>query len=164
MNDPLVLEGKLADGALRSTPKEDLTPCAALGCIIYSCHCAEGCFGCTQEAECLCIRSSCVGCKPVRDDQKTGSKQDICFTCSESTGECMDHLACCSGIQGCCCLDSRFALPCSEEVPCIFSLFGLTLCYKYGCAVHCCAKIGAMEAKKNGGAAPSYGGQQSMAR
>ena len=36
-------------------------------------------------------------------------------------------------------MDQRCALPCTDEVPCILNILGLTCCMQKKCAVKCCA-------------------------
>ena len=107
----------------------------------------DKCWGCSSEFRVLCFQSKAIGCKPVHGND------DLCCICQEGSCNCVPIRTCCKGKQQCFCLDTRFALPCDEDIPCMFTILGLTLCFKYACTPKCCVKISDLD-EAQGNTAP----------
>ena len=48
-----------------------------------------------------------------------------------------------------CCIDLRMSIPCSEDIPCLLTLFGLTCCYKSSCNCQCCKEVKELDSHYN---------------
>jgi len=74
----------------------------------------------------------------------------------EGSSVCITPDTCCSVIQTCCCLDSRFAIPCTPkdgDVPCVITILGLTCCVAFSCKPACCTTLKLLKGDDSG--APS---------
>ena len=49
---------------------------------------------------------------------------------------------CLKSVSQCCCIDTRCAIPCHAEMPCLLNCFGINCIYQYGCSCHCCKSVG----------------------
>jgi hypothetical protein len=125
----------------------------------YSCCCfinslytdTVNCWGCSTGGQLLCFDCDFVGLKRSKEPGK------ICNILSGHL-DCIVPKSCCQFTSQILCLDSRAALPCTDEVPCMINFFGLTLAYKKKFIPGCCMKVGVMnkkfDAKASSGAAP----------
>eukprot|EP00392_Amoebophrya_sp_AT5.2_P008638 g8666.t1 len=128
---------------------EDLQPCQAMCCAIQSCYCKfPECLGCVSDGTVLFCQGRCVSLKPLdcKDDDKR-----CCAVCEMNAfwkiptefGE--------SKCQ-CCCIDQRMAIPCNDDVPCMFTPLPCCVCglncdlhhrADFGMSgPHCCKKVG----------------------
>merc|ERR1711998_825464 len=83
-------------------PAEDLCPCMACCCLIYSCYFKfPDCCGYDLKGVCICCEER-AACKLIMPT------------------------TCCKGICQCCCVDERCACPCDDEVPFWIALLGMT--------------------------------------
>lgn len=118
-------------------PVKDIRVASGLCCCINGCSCKwPDCWGCGVDGVLCCIQSNAVCCK-IMDERKNEDQK--MFICQEGGFFCKKPNTCCQMRSQFCCCDSRGALPCTEEVPCIFTcLPGCSVYPKFGC----CAKVG----------------------
>jgi hypothetical protein len=123
----------------------DLKPVQACCCSINSCYCVwPDCFGCTSEGIFLCIEEETKCCKCV----DAGSNEDKkCCILQEAGVYCVQPTTCCQSTSQCFCTDSRCAFPCTEKVPCMFTL--LPFCVVYP-GFGCCKTIAELMPEKYG--------------
>jgi hypothetical protein len=126
-----------------NTPNDGDVPVGELrvlignGCGVTSCLCNKHCIGCTSEGMVTCLRWEAKGCRPVYGKNV---HQTCCVLCNGGA-ECVKPQTCCLLQQQFCCLDSRCALPCTKEVPCICTgLPGCVCCVNYKMQFGCCKK------------------------
>ena len=90
------------------------------------------CLGCVAHQECLCLKGQLKACK-------TSKEEGQCCILIEQKYVMKKPQTCIQQQQQCFCVDQRCALPCTDEVPCILNILGLTCCMQKKCAVKCCA-------------------------
>ena len=98
--------------------------------------CNKECIGIQADQECLCIKGTCAGCRPVTDIERND-----CCDVLKSRFIMKGPDTCCRMSQQCCCLVMRGALPCDTSVPCMMNILGLTLNFKGKCSCGCCKTI-----------------------
>ena len=98
----------------------ELTPCTALCCIIYSFYCMPDCFGCSGTIDVCCLGLELYACKAAKEP-------DSCCLCCKTEVNCNPITTCCDVREQLCCLDIRCSLPPSEQVPCLLTLCFLTV-------------------------------------
>ena len=117
-------------------PIGELLVLCGQGCSVTSCL-FTNCFGCTSEGMCLCLRWEMKGCRPVygKNEHKT-----CCVLC-QSSNECVVPQTCVLVQQQCFCLDTRCAVPCIKEMPCICTGVPFCVCcVNYQLKPACCKK------------------------
>jgi len=120
----------------KSVDINDLTVAQACFCTVTGCSCKwPECWGLGTDGVCLCIKSNIVCCKLM--DERSNEDGKMCL-CTEGGLFLVTPTTCCSQQEQCCCLDTRCALPCTEQVPMIFTC--LPCCTLYP-KVACCAKV-----------------------
>jgi len=121
-------------------PVEDLVPCFAYCCAINSLYCQwPGILGINASSRCLCLVSKCVACKALdcQDDEAT------CCMCSKNECYCAKPTTCCECTGQTFCCEDRCAFPCTQNVPCMFNVLGLTCCADFKCVgFKCCLRVG----------------------
>lgn len=123
---------------------KDLVPCNACCCSISSCYLDfPACIGGQDESNCLCLRTSTKWCKPVTDPKKL-------MICNEGGYYVTYPRTCIKGFDQFFCLESRCALPCDEEVPCMISFCFLTCFYDFKFHFAVFKSIGEIDAEVNG--------------
>jgi len=123
-------------GTSNKTSVNDLLVFQACCCNITGVTCKyPECWGFGVDGICLCIKSNCVVCK-LMDERK--NDEGKMFTCTEGGLFCVKPTTCCQFQEQCCCLDTRCALPCTNDVPMICTL--LPCCVVYP-ACGCCKKV-----------------------
>lgn len=112
-------------------------------CYIDSCYCkCPQCLGCYGNDTCLCFTSEFKCCKYYES-----APGKICL-CQEVKCDCVTPTTCCKQINQCCCLDSRCAFPCDDDVPCVCTLFPFFICCQnFACSPKCCAKASSFKRK-----------------
>jgi hypothetical protein len=105
------------------------------------------CIGCYSKRVLCCIESEFIAYKPMCCNKELEKKNLCCILLS---GQCsMVHLkTCCKGESQMCCIDSRFAMPCDEEVPCMFTMLPFCLVYP-GC--YCCKSLNSVQSASSAG-------------
>lgn len=125
---------------------------SAFCCTVSSCFCQfPQCLGSSAKSECLCCAEDIICCKPQCCDSNR-QDQDAC--CVLQKGACWLQMptTCCKGIFQNCCLDTRTAFPCDNDVPCLWTALPFcTCCVNFGCKCMCCATIEQMTGKSAGG-------------
>lgn len=128
-----------------STEMDNLNavPFSGLFCCLESCFCdCPACCSCVRQEtflcchiEYLCYRGTC---------NKLGQEKDgLCCVVQKQSIYLEDLKTCWKGHAQCCCADSRCAVPCDADVPCV--LYGLpccSLCIEYKCDMRCCPSVG----------------------
>ncbi|CAD7968633.1 unnamed protein product [Amoebophrya sp. A120] len=118
---------------------EDLVPCNGSICAITSLYCAfPACIGCQADGTLLFIQQRQACCKPLdcKDENKRFCavvEQQRYWKIPQEILECKNQ---------CFCLDSRCAIPCNDEVPCLLNSCGLNCMADFKPACGCCKKIG----------------------
>jgi hypothetical protein len=125
---------------VEDVPVEELRVCCGGCCSMTSLFCGfPSCIGCTCQGTVLVLmgKAACLKCLDCKDEHKK-----CCTLCV-----CDEYLVCpnkCCEMQSqTCCLDSRCAFPCSNKVPCIFTL--LPFCAMgadWKMKTGCCKKTG----------------------
>lgn len=117
----------------------DQVPFVGECCLFASCYTKmPECLGCHTESECLCLEMKGIGCKPQSGQPK------LCCICCEGSYNIIPPTTCIKGTSQVCCADTRCALPCDEDVPCIFNVCFITCCYKFKCVPKVCANFNAL--------------------
>lgn len=118
------------------TPVGDLTVCDAMCCMITGWDFTwPQCWGCGLDGVFICCKTNTVCCK-LMDERK--SEDGKMFTCMDGGCFLVQPKTCCQLQDQCCCLDSRCAFPCTEQVPLICTC--LPCCVLYP-KVGCCLKV-----------------------
>jgi len=92
--------------------------------------------GCKSEGTCTCISSECVALTASDEvNDGTGNKCCICF---QGGVYGVRPETCCHGHTRLCCLDVRYAFPCVEKVPCLFTILPFCVCCANNQAVMTC--------------------------
>ncbi len=127
------------DNERQKTDVADLRPCTACCCVISSLYCSfPDCVGCSGEYMCCCLSTTFKICKPSK------SSSDCCII-NENNCLCIYPTTLCMGQSQCFFVDSRCALPCNDEVPCVVAMFCFTLCYRGNWSGKCCTTLGAID-------------------
>ena len=104
----------------------DLKVIAACCCTMSSLYLEyPGCCGCVQKGEVLCLEGDCKGCKFVDATQNDGR----CCILQNGGCYCKSPETCCQQTAQTFCCDSRCALPCTDDVPCVFTLLPFCVVY-----------------------------------
>jgi hypothetical protein len=125
----MVAKGSGEEAGSGDVKIEDLRVVCGGCCQIISCYCLwPDCFGCVTKQECLCCEIDLKACKFLDSETQDGRccalQQGGCFlkypeTLCQSTAQCF-------------CCDQRSALPCTDDVPCIFTCVPFcTVCYDW---------------------------------
>ena len=121
---------------------KDLRPCMACCCTILSCYVAfPQCIGCYSKGVFTCIETESVACKP------SVVEGSLCKLLSSEV-ELVKPVTCVKCAAQECCIDSRCALPCDSEVPCMISFLGLTIAKDYQPKCACGESASAVELNK----------------
>lgn len=137
MSVAVVIEKELTEGQ-NSVDDVDIGQLRVINgccCGITSLYCDwPACVGAQYAIEALCLKCKAIKCKPSKEKGQ-------CCTILEAKCVCTKPKTC-LGLQcQCFCCDTRAALPCTAEVPCICGALGLVLCYKKKCKPSCCKKL-----------------------
>mmetsp|Transcript_66550 Transcript_66550/g.214473 ORF Transcript_66550/g.214473 Transcript_66550/m.214473 type:complete len:153 (+) Transcript_66550:83-541(+) len=101
---------------------EDLTVVSACCCTINSLFCkTPDCIGGKAEGICICIQQESSFCK-LMDPNMDGNEDKKCMVCFEGGSYCVKPTTCIQQQTQCFCLDSRASFPCSDKVPCVFTI------------------------------------------
>jgi hypothetical protein len=120
---------------------DHLVICCMGCCCINSMYCTfPDCLGCYNNSTYCCFEQRAKCCKPHSDAGK------ICI-CVANDCNCIYPTTCCKSISQTCCVDSRCAFPCDDDVPCGLAYFGLVCCYGWAPTCRCCAKLGQLRNK-----------------
>ena len=127
---------------------EEGDPDASKSYIFAACCCfISGCFldfpdcvGCYGQRTCLCMEQEFKCCKAY---QNTPGK--ICI-CQQVTADCIVPQTCCKVVAQQFCLDTRGAIPCTTDVPCVVAYLCIVCCANGKCDVRVCATIGDINA------------------
>ena len=128
--DVKVVEPKAWDpSGLKMAPNpEDLMPICAVCCVICSCYLnSPDCIGYYTKGVCACAEVEWLCCKPGK------AENSVCI-CAKAEIEFIKPSTCLKMNCQECCLDSRCAFPCDEEVPCIIALLGFQCVKDYKCS------------------------------
>ncbi|CAD7940463.1 unnamed protein product [Amoebophrya sp. A25] len=118
---------------------EDLIPIGACCCVIDSLYCTfPACLGCTCDGTLLFLQGRAAFCKPL--DCKDEDKR--CCAIAELQEYCVIPTRFGEGKCQICCLDRRYAIPCTDNVPCLVNSCGLNCMADFGCKIACCKTIG----------------------
>lgn len=132
-------EHEAAAREVTDTKVESLKPCCAECCSITAVYCEwPECIGCSEEGQCCCCGMKGVCCKCI------DSKDDSVRCCMIQKQDCWIQWpkTCCYGQSQVCCLDTRCAFPCTDNVPCIFNICCLTLCADWKMNIGCMKSVG----------------------
>merc|ERR1711933_285021 len=99
----------------------------ACGCCYDGLVCGNECMGCMGSTKLLCLEYEFC-CK--------SGVENLCCICMSF--RCESPTVCVKQQAQLCCLASAAAIPCDDEVPCMFGTMGL-ICYP---TVGCCRKMG----------------------
>merc|ERR1712194_262050 len=98
------------------------------------------CIGCTFDGTLCCYQARVTCMKPL--DCKDEDKR----CCAVAEGQ--EYLVVPSKIgeskSQCCCIDQRLAIPCTDSVPCMFTVLGMTCCADFGPKFGCCQNVGTL--------------------
>jgi hypothetical protein len=133
----IVQEKKLAKGqdSVDDIDVGRLRPITGCLCGIQSLYLDwPACLGCVAHQECLCLKGQLKACKISKEVGQ-------CCILIEQKYVLKKPETCIQAQQQCFCVDQRCALPCTDEVPCIFNILGLTCCMQKKCKVKCCATL-----------------------
>mmetsp|Transcript_4050 Transcript_4050/g.6424 ORF Transcript_4050/g.6424 Transcript_4050/m.6424 type:complete len:300 (+) Transcript_4050:84-983(+) len=127
----------------------NVTVCSGHCCTIDSCYCDfPACLGCYRKGVCLCCEGEMIQCKPMCGQEKV-KENLLCILCKGSSLLIMPY-TCCKGVSQVCCLDSRYAFPCDDEVPCIWTpCIFCTCCVQGKCQLACCTTIDELVGQRN---------------
>lgn len=122
-------------------PIGDIRVCSACCCAICGCNCdPQECFGCSESGRLCCCLLNQRYCKCENSKGEDGV--DKCFTWSDGGCYIVMPNSCCEAVVQTCCLDSRCALPCTEDVPCICTILPFCTCLaNYAVKVDCCKQV-----------------------
>ena len=88
--------------------------------MIASCYLDfPGCIGCASSGEALCFMFDTYGCKVT---EATEANDQSCCLLSKGECKCIKPRTCVGCTSQFFCLDERCALPCTEEIPCVFTM------------------------------------------
>jgi hypothetical protein len=114
----------------------ELIPFSACCCSVSSCFCKfPDCIGVETSGTLVCFNVDAVCCRCVSDDPQVCCVIQRCDWLLVNIRTCLECRS-----QVCCC-DSRCALPCDDNVPCLFGMFFLICCQGFHCAPHCMKKL-----------------------
>uniref|UniRef100_A0A7S1EYT9 Uncharacterized protein n=1 Tax=Noctiluca scintillans TaxID=2966 RepID=A0A7S1EYT9_NOCSC len=118
----------------------DLLVCGGCCCVVTSIFCkTPDCFGCKNESLVCCWQCESACCKPAGKDN-LDHKACICY---EGGNYCVRPTTCCQCQSQECCIDYRCAFPCTDKVPCIFTILPFCVCgADWGLKIVCCKKGG----------------------
>ena len=126
------------------TKVDDMVPIFANCCTITSCYCPSDCWrmcGAFGQCEFLCVQNDFTCCKVSE------RPEDCCIL--QKVRVIIKKPSTCVEIQSqffCC--DHRCALPCNDDVPCMFTVLGLTCFYDYQCqSCLACKSVGDLKPK-----------------
>jgi hypothetical protein len=137
---PVVVATPAPSSNMESVDSGDLLPISACCCAISSLYTVyPDCIGCSGKGVCCCIEGEGLQCKLP----KVGvTDPRICCLLSKQNVNCVSPVTCMKGTSQSFCFDSRFALPCDDDVPCLFTLLPFCVAASfYECNVACCTKI-----------------------
>ena len=103
------------------------------------------CLGGVVKGQCLCYEMDFKCCKSL----DSASNDGRCCALMQGGYFCKSPETCVQNVNQCFCLDSRCALPCTDDVPMICTL--LPFCSVYP-KVACCGKLGDIAPANNSGA------------
>lgn len=129
---------------------KDSRPCLGICCSLTSLYIGfPACLSAYQKTDCIFTQLESLCCKPTCCENTSTQKSSLCLvqkahcflvmpkTCLKSTFQLF-------------CLDHRCAIPCDNEVPCVFMpLPFLTLCSHWAFNFACCATLADMANKIN---------------
>lgn len=111
-------------------PVEELHPCMACCCgfasLFFGC---PSCCGISGQTTCICCMSKYVCCK-LLDCKDEDSK---CCACCQGNLFLTFPNKCCENQAQCFCVDTRYAFPPTNKVPCAVNFLGVYCCADYGC-------------------------------
>jgi hypothetical protein len=114
-----------------------IVPFSAMCCSIASCYCKfPECIGGQGYVTCCCLHSEFILCKPTPDSQETCCILEKSFITCGAVRTCLKtetQLFCC---------DNRCALPCDNEVPCMYTMCFITCCVNWECKPAFCKSVG----------------------
>jgi len=127
------------DGIINAS---ELMPCMAAGCCITSYYFEyPNCMGAKIIQETCCINSTVTCCKP-------SSHPDKCCVIYEGACKCLMPQTCIKAENQLCCIDIRVGLPCDDtELPCLCTIAGLTIMYKWQNQFDFCKPMGDIDPK-----------------
>jgi hypothetical protein len=107
-------------------PIEDLVPCFAAGCCIFSlfCKCPDS-FGCNQNCAILCFQTKYVCCKCLNPKENEDRK---CCNLTACNAFCLAPTKFFEVDGAFCCFDTRCAFPCTPKTPCLFTVCPFVVC------------------------------------
>jgi len=110
----------------------ELTVCSALLCTVTGCACKYPHYlTIGEDVLCCCFKSNMVCCKLY--DERRNSEGKLC-ACSEGGCFLVKPTTCCQSQSQFCCLDTRCALPCTDQVPMICTCLPCCVLFpKFGC-------------------------------
>jgi len=106
--------------------------CEACCCCYDGFLCGDGCLGC-MASETMC-------CLEMEFCCKSGAPKLCCICCAV---RCVPATVCIKSQAQTCCFAGAAAIPCDEEVPCMFGDCGL-ICYP---GFYCCKTLGEITGK-----------------
>lgn len=120
----------------------DTRPLAACCCELASCYLAfPGCCSSYTKATCCCLETESSCCKPWCCSSQKYKKSLLC-TVQQLNLLCITPSTFCKGWTQCFCLDSRCAIPCDQDVPCIcMPLPCITVCVNFSPKCGFCATL-----------------------
>eukprot|EP00598_Pedospumella_elongata_P015698 CAMPEP_0185015806 /NCGR_PEP_ID=MMETSP1098-20130426/100022_1 /TAXON_ID=89044 /ORGANISM="Spumella elongata, Strain CCAP 955/1" /LENGTH=473 /DNA_ID=CAMNT_0027544947 /DNA_START=41 /DNA_END=1463 /DNA_ORIENTATION=- len=130
------------------TLASDVVVCTGCICCMsgYNCN-FPSCLGSYNKSVHCCCESESIFTKPICCDP--GYKNpDTCCINYKGHQACVMPYTCCKTISQCCCTDTRYALPCDEEVPAILALCACTMCVDWKCNVSCCKDLNTLMGRK----------------
>lgn len=139
----------------------DAIPCNGFCCSMSALYCSmPACFGCSSKEECLCMKNSAVACKPMCGEANRQNQRSCCLVSKRSV-VCYDSIkTCVKCMDQVCCIDNRCALPCDNEVPCLYTCFPCcTCCVDWQFKIACCNTVGQLTGRSN---APAVQQQQQV--
>ena len=120
-----------------------------LCCEISNCYLSfPGCCSAYQKTSCLCFELESLCCKPMCMETTKSNNSSFCV-CQKAHFYLVSPKTCCKSILQLYCIDNRCAIPCDDEVPCVFiPLPFLSLCANWAIHVDCCATVKDLAAPK----------------
>jgi hypothetical protein len=125
-----------------TTNINDMVPLFAHCCTITSLYCPDKVgkmCGCFTQGQFLCMEGDCTCCKVAENTP------DACCICQKVRLTMIKPVTCVQVTSQFFCCDHRCALPCDKDVPCMFTVLGLTCFYDYKFNCTCWQTIASMK-------------------
>jgi hypothetical protein len=131
----------------KSIVTSEVVPCSACLCSISSLYLRfPGCISCYEKTTCCCFETESVCCR-IMTCSSNRKKETLCMVFEKSNFYIVWPTTFIKSISQCMLFDSRCAIPCDSEVPCICMMLPFcTCCVNCKPRCECCATVGALSA------------------